>query len=645
MTRLLFGTCAVLLFCVVALDAQNGTEGGQWPVWGGDAGSTRYAPLDQIDRTNVNDLEVAWIWHSNNFGTSPEMKNETTPLMIDGTLYFTSGNRRAVVAADAGTGETLWVWRTDNNSLDAVRRNSRGVAHWTNSADENDERIITVTPDYQLVSLDARTGQLVSSFGEGGIVDLFTQLEPDANYDPAIGTLMNTSPPVVSHDIIVVPTSLANGRIPTSMNFPKGDILAFDARTGEKVWAFHTVPRPGEFGEDTWENDSNLYTGHTGAWTNFSVDEELGYVYIPVEGSTGDEYGGHRPGNNLFSGSLVCLDIRTGERIWHQQIIHHDIWDWDPPSAPILIDLTVDGEPIEAVIQLSKTAYAFTFDRRTGEPVFEIEERPVPQSDAPGEQTAATQPFPTKPPGFDQQGMTIEDLIDFTPEVRQLALQAIEGFRIGPIFTPPSVIDPERGMRGTFMFPGSGGANWEGGSVDPATGYLYVGSATRTSTAGYGLQTPREGQSDFNLIGVGGFAPRLEGRLPVVKPPWGRITAIDMNRGEIVWQIANGDTPEHIANNPLLEGVDLPRTGSESRAGTLVTETLLFAGEGYEGLPVFRAYDKATGEILWETDIPGGEQTGLPITYMHEGKQYIVFAAAGDSETGTPANIIAYTLP
>ncbi len=642
MPRLVTGTLAFVMSFAPALTAQQGAPDGEWPVWGGDRGSTRYAPLDQIDRENVGDLEVAWIWRSDNFGTAPEMKNETTPLMIDGTLYFTSGNRRAVVAADAGTGETKWVWRTDNNSLDAVRRASRGVAYWT---DGDEERIITVTPEYQLVALDANTGQLVSSFGDGGIVDLLSQLEPDANYDPAIGRLMNTSPPVVSHDIIVVPTSLANARVPTSMRFPKGDILAFDARTGEKAWAFHTVPRPGEFGEDTWENNSNEYTGHTGAWTNFSVDEELGYVYIPVEGATGDEYGGHRPGNNLFAGSIVCLDIRTGERIWHYQIVHHDIWDWDPPSAPILIDLNVDGQPVEAVIQLSKAAYAFTFDRRTGEPVFEIEERPVPQSDAPGEQTSPTQPFPTRPPGFDQQGVTVDDLIDYTPELRQLALQAIEGLRIGPVFTPPSVIDPERGMRGTFMFPGSGGPNWEGGAVDPETGYLYVGSATRTSTAAYGLRPPRPGESDFNLVGVGGFAPRLEGGLPVIKPPWGRLTAIDMNRGEIVWQIANGDTPEHIANNPLLAGVDLPRTGSESRAGTLVTRTLLFAGEGYDGLPVFRAYDKATGEILWETDIPGGEQTGLPITYMHEGKQYIVFAAAGVPETGTPANIIAYTLP
>lgn len=632
----------MFVLCAATAGAQQGAQNGEWPTWGGEPGNTRYSPLDQINKDNVGNLEVAWIWHSDNFGSAPEMKNETTPLMVNGILYFTSGNRRAVVAADAGTGETLWVWRTNNNALDAVRRNSRGVAYWT---DGTDERIITVTPDYQLVALDAKTGRMVPGFGNGGIVDLFTQLEPDANYDPAIGTLMNTSPPLVSHDIIVVPTSLANGRTPTSMKFPKGDILAFNVRTGEKVWAFHTIPRPGEFGADTWLEGSNEYTGHSGAWPPFTVDEELGYLYLPVEGATGDQYGGHRPGDNLFSGSIVCLDIRTGQRIWHQQMIHHDIWDWDPPSAPILMDLVVDGQPIQAVIQLSKTAYAWAFDRRTGEPVFPIEERPVPQSDAPGERTAATQRFPTRPPGFDQQGVTVDDLVDFTPEVRQLALQAIEGYRIGPMFTPPSLVDPERGMKGTFMFPGSGGANWEGGSVDPETGYLYVGSATRTSTSVYGLREPRPGESDMRLVGTASVGPMIDGTIPVIKPPWGRITAIDMNRGDIVWQVANGDTPPEIANHPLLRGVDLPRTGSPSRAGTLVTRTLLFAGEGYEGLPVFRAYDKATGEILWETDIPGGEQTGLPITYMHEGKQYIVFAAAGIPETQTPANIVAYALP
>jgi quinoprotein glucose dehydrogenase len=428
------------------------------------------------------------------------------------------------------------------------------------------------------------------------------------------------------------------------MKYAKGDIMAFDAKTGKKLWAFHTIPRPGEFGADTWLNNSNEYSGHAGAWPPFSADEEVGYLYIPVEGATGDEYGGHRQGDNLFSSSIVCLDIKTGKRIWHQQLVHHDIWDWDPPSAPILVNLNVDGRNVRAVVQLTKMAFAYVFDRTNGQPVWPIEERPVPQSDAPGEKTSPTQPFPTKPPAFDLQGFSTDDLIDFTPALRQQALQAIEGYRLGPLFTPPSMIDPARGMKGTLMFPGSGGANWEGGAVDPETGFLYVGSATRTDTAAYGLARPQPGQTDMTLIGIGGGGPNLQG-LAIVKPPYGRLTAIDLTRGEIAWQMANGDTPPDVKNHPLLKGIDLTRTGSQSRAGVLVTKTLLFAGEGYGGQPFFRAHDKKTGEIIWETKIPLGAQTGLPMTYMHRGKQYIVFAAAGDPATQTAAQIIAYALP
>ena len=643
MTGLVIRALGVTLLCAATVVAQQGTQNGEWRSWGGDAGNTRYAPLDQIDRDNVEDLEVAWIWRSDNFGRGFEFKNENTPLMVDGVLYFTAGNRRAVVAADAGTGETLWVWRFDEGARAfGGRSGSRGVSYWT---DGSEERILTVTPGYQLVALNAATGRPDPNFGEDGIVDLFEQVESDANFDPAIGILMNTSPPLVSHDVIVVPTSLANARVPKSMTYVKGDLMAFDVRTGEKVWSFHTIPRTGEFGDHTWLDNSNEYTGHAGAWTPFTVDENLGYLYVPVEDATGDQYGGHRPGNNLFSSSIVCLDIETGERIWHYQLIHHDIWDYDPPSAPILMDLIVEGRPIEAVVQLTKTSFAFAFDRRTGEPVFPIEERRVPQSDAAGERTSVTQPFPTKPPAFDRQGVTMDDLIDYTPELRQLAGQAIEGYRIGPMFTPPSMVDEAAGTKGTFTFPGSGGANWEGGAVDPETGYLYVGSATRTSTAIFGLRVPEPSESNMNLVGTGGAGPRIDG-LAVVKPPYGRITAIDMNRGEIVWQMANGDTPPQIRDHPLMAGVTLPRTGSESRAGLLVTKTLLFAGEGYEGQPFFRAHDKQTGEILWETEIPGGgEQTGVPMTYMHDGEQYIVFSAAGSRERQTPITFVAYRIP
>ena len=351
------------------------------------------------------------------------------------------------------------------------------MAYWT---DGRQTKILTVTPGYELIALDAKTGHPDVAFGSKGVVDLTEQVEKDANFNPAIGHLMNTSPPLVFGNVAIIPTSLENARNPKSMKFPKADMMAFDVRTGKKLWSFHTIPRKGEFGEDTWLNGSNIYTGHTGAWAPFTVDEQLGYVYIPVEGATGDQYGGQRPGNNLFSSSIVCLDIKTGKRIWHYQLTHHDIWDYDMPTAPILADITVNGKPIKAVVQLTKQAFAFVFDRTNGQPVWPIEERPVPQSDAPGEKTSPTQPFPTKPAAVDRQGMSENDLIDFTPQLKQMALDAIKGYRLGPMYTPPSVVDAAKGTKGTLTFPGSGGVDWEGGALDPETGFLYVGSATRT---------------------------------------------------------------------------------------------------------------------------------------------------------------------
>jgi quinoprotein glucose dehydrogenase len=644
MPRLFWPVAPVLaagLLLAVGVAGQQRAASGEWRRVGGDAASTRYAPLDQITAQNVKTLQIAWTWRGDNFGSGPEHKNETTPLMVDGVLYFTAGDRRAVVAADAGTGETIWIWRMNEGArAEGVRRNSRGVSYWS---DGRAARILVVTPGYQLVSLDAATGDPTPSFGEEGVVDLTKAVEKDANFNPAIGHLMNTSPPLISGNVVIVPTSLENGRVPKSMKFPKGDIMAFDVRSGKKLWTFHTVPRRGEYGADSWLNNSNDYTGSAGAWTTFTVDEELGYVYIPVEAATGDQYGGPRPGNNLFSSSLVCLDVKTGKRIWHYQVVHHDIWDYDPPTAPILADITVDGRRIKAVVQLTKTAFAYVFDRTNGQPVWPIEERPVPQSDAPGERTSPTQPFPTKPPSFDRQGFTRDDVIDFTPQVKEMALKALEGYRLGPLFTPPSVVDPQKGMKGTLTFPGSGGANWEGGALDPETGYLYVASATRTDTALYGLTTPKPDETDIQMIGTTSVAPTVQG-LPIVKPPWGRITAIDLNRGEIAWQIPNGDTPPAVKNHPLLKGVTLPPTGSPSRAGIVVTKTLVFAGEGYEGQPKFRAYDKKTGATVWETDIPQS-QTGLPMTYMHRGKQYIVFAVHGEQATRTAARLVAFALP
>jgi quinoprotein glucose dehydrogenase len=633
----------ILLLTLLVTGQQKPPVSGEWRRTGGDQGNTRYSPLDQINANNVKNLKIAWVWRGDNYGSQPEYKNETTPLMIDGVLYFTAGDRRSVVAADPRTGETLWVWRLDEGGrTDGVRKNSRGVAYWT---DGQQSRIFTVTPGYQLAAMDAKTGRPISTFGKDGVVDLTREVEKDANFNPLVGHLMNTSPPLVSGNVVVVPTSLENGRVPKSQKFPKGDIMAFDARTGKKIWAFHTIPRPGEFGADTWGNNSNVFSGNAGAWTPFAVDEELGILYIPVEAATGDQFGGQRPGDNLFSSTLVALDIKTGKRIWHQQIVRHDIWDYDPSSAPILAEITVDGRRIKAVVQLTKMAFAYVFDRTNGNPVWPIEDRPVPQSDVPGEKTAATQRFPTKPPAFDRQGMTKEDVIDFTPQVKEMALKAIEGFRLGPVFTPPSIVDTLKGQRGTLTFPGSGGANWEGGAFDPETGFLYVASATRTDTAVYGVSKPQQGETDLPIIGTASIAPTIQG-LPLVKPPWNRITAIDLNKGEQVWQVVNGDTPPAVKNHPLLQGVTLPKTGSTGRAGLiLATKTLLFVGEGYNGQPFFRALDKKTGTTLWETQTPVGPPVGVPMTYLYQGKQYVVVAVEGNLATRTAAQVVAYTLP
>jgi quinoprotein glucose dehydrogenase len=639
------GIAAVTLLLSAGVVGQKGAPAtGEWRRTLGDGGSTRYSPLDQINAQNVKSLRIAWTWKGDNFGAGLETKNETTPIMVNGRLYFTAGNRRAVIAADPATGETLWTWRFDEGSrVDGVRRNSRGVSYWT---DGREERILTVTPGYQLVALDAKTGHPDVAFGRDGIVDLTTQVEKDANFNLAVGHLMNTSPPMVFGNVVVIPTSLENARIPKSQKFPKGDIMAFDARTGRKLWSFHTTPRKGEFGENTWLTPgSNLYTGHTGAWAPFTLDEELGYLYLPVESPTGDQYGGQRHGNNLFSSSIVCLDIKTGKRIWHYQLVHHDIWDFDMPAAPILADINVNGKPIKAVVQLTKAAFAYVFDRTNGQPVWPIEERPVPQTDVPGEWTSPTQPFPTKPAAFDRQGMSEADLIDYTPELKALALKAIQGYRLGPVFTPPSIVDAAKGTKGTFTFPGSGGANWEGGAFDPETGFLYVASATRSDTAVYGVMKPMPGQTDVDWIGTGSVSPIVQ-RLPVVKPPWSRITAINLNTGDTVWQVANGDTPPWVKNHPLLKGVTLPRTGSIGRAPLLlVTKTLLFAGAGYTAEPWFTAYDKKTGDVIWETQTPVGPPTGVPMTYLHRGKQYIVVAVQGDAATRNASQLIAYAIP
>ena len=628
----------ILALLTTSLFAQSGAKNGEWRFYGGDLGSTRYSPVDQINAQNVKDLAIAWTWKSDNFG-GREFKSETTPIMVNGVLYFTAGDRRSVVAVDAGTGETLWTWRIDEGPRHqrAPRRTSgRGVSYWSDGG--RDERIYVSTPGFQLVALNAKTGDPVPSFGVNGVVDLFEQLDLDYTGD-LVGRIGNSSPPIIARDVIVVGPALQVGARVNKENV-KADIMGFDVRTGKRLWVFHTIPRKGEPAYDTWLNGSAEFTGNAGAWAPLTADEELGYLYLPVEAPTNDMYGGHRPGNNLYGDSLVCLDITTGKLVWYYQLIHHNVWDYDPPAAPMLVDLNVNGTRIKAVVQLTKQAFAYVFDRVTGKPVWPIEERPVPKSDVPGEWSAATQPFPTKPPAFDVQGLKNEDLIDFTPELRALAIETLRQYRTGPLYTPPSLAEATDGTKGLLMVPHyNGGANWEGGAVDPETGFVYVGSMTALSLVG--LAKNPQFTSDYSM--AGGLVPTVKG-LPLLKPPYGRITAYDMNKGEIVWQVAAGDTPPAIKNNPALQGLDIPRTGSASRAGVLVTRTLLFAGEGATGQPMFRALDKSTGKTLWETRIPAGPQAGALMTYMHQGRQYVLFTA-GDSATQTPAQVVAFALP
>jgi len=616
-----------------------------WPYVGGDAGSQRYSPLASIDRTNAGKLAIAWRWRSDNFGPAPELNYRTTPIVVGRTLYATAGTRRAVVAIDAATGETLWIHREDEGARAnaAPRANSgRGVAWWSAGGDE---RIFVVTPGFVLVALDAKTGRPIESFGVAGRVDLKRGLDRELDLETA--PIGSTSPPIVVGDVVVVGSALADGSRPPALSMPPGHVRGYDVRTGKRLWIFHTIPHPGEAGHETWPADAWKTAGNTAVWTGMSADLERGLVYLPVEAATGDFWGGHRPGDNLFSQSLVCLDARTGRRVWSYQTVHHDVWDYDLPAAPILVDLERAGRRVPAVAQLTKQGFTFVFDRTTGEPLWPIEERAVPASDVPGESLSPTQPFPTKPPPFERQGIGDDDLIDFTPALRAEARAILRRHRSGPLFTPGSLLRPD-GSGGTLILPGTvGGANWPGGAVDPETGILYVGSSTSPSLLRLGSDPAL---SPLPIVLIGHPMPDAlpGGSLPLVKPPWGRITAIDLRKGELAFTIPNGDVHESVREHPALAGVPLPRTGRPDRAGLLVTRTLLFAGEGsgMYGLPggggrMLRAHDKATGEIVAEIALPAN-QTGLPITYAVDGRQFIVVAVGGPDH---PGELVALALP
>jgi quinoprotein glucose dehydrogenase len=671
---------------------------GEWPTYGGDLTSTRYSPLDQITKENFNKLEVAWRFKTDALGPRPEFNFQGTPLMVDGVVYSTAGTRRAVVALDAATGEMLWMHsQNEGKRGEAAPRqlSGRGLAYWT---DGRSSRIVYVTPGYQLIALDAKTGVPAAGFGKNGIVDL--KEEDDQPIDLEKGEMGLHATPTIAKDVIVVGAAHLPGGAPKSRIHEKGFIRGYDARTGKRLWIFHTIPLAGEFGNNTWEKDSWSYTGNAGVWSQMTVDEETNTVFLPVELPTGDYYGGHRPGAGLFGESLVALDLKTGQRKWHFQLVHHGIWDMDIPCAPILMDLMVDGRAIKAVGQPTKQGWIYVFDRITGKPVWPIEERPVEKGTVPGEWYSPTQPFVTKPPPYDRQGVAIDDLIDFTPALREEAIKLVARYKIGPIFTPP-VVSKWEGPLATLMLPNAtGGANWQGGAFDPETKMFYI--FTNTQPTPLGLVKPDPERSDFDWVqgtarnpnaptptqtpAAGGAATSGQGRggrggaaggvtiteagapvpaggggrggegggnitvqgLPLIKPPYGRITALDMNKGTLVWQIAHGDTPDNIKNHPALKGLTIPRTGRQGRIGVLITKTLAIAGEGGFGTTpsgqrgaMLRAYDKMTGADVGAVYMPA-PQTGSPMTYLHNGKQYLVVAISG---AGYSAELLAFKLP
>ena len=669
----------VAAFLSSSINAQQGAPNGEWPTYGGDLGHTRYSGLDQIDATNFSDLTVAWEFNAANFGPSPEYRFQSTPLMVNGKIYSTAGSRRSVVSLDAATGELLWFYNLNEGERgqNAPRQLSgRGLAYWR-AGDE--ERVVYVTPGYQMVALDAATGIPVSEFGNNGIVDL--KQNADQQIDLVTGEIGLHSTPIVAKDVVIVGAAHRTGGNPRSRENVKGYVRGFDVRTGERLWVFHTIPLPGEYGNESWLNDSASYTGNTGVWAQISVDAELETVSLPVEAATGDYYGAYRPGDNLFSESLVAVDLYTGERKWHFQLVHHGIWDHDIPCAPILADIVIDGRVRKIVAQPTKQAFLYVFDRETGEPIWPIEEQPVEIGDVPGEWYSPTQPIPTKPPAYDRQGVSEDDLIDFTPQLRARALEIASWHKMGPLFTPPVVSNID-GPLGTLMAPATGGGtNWPGGSYDPETNMLYV--ISNSSVVSLAVVEPYPGQSDMAYIqgnaisgprtsgGAGSSAgggrtefsatqrgrpvstrgnpPRnlLVDRLPILKPPYGRLTAIDLEEGEIAWQVPHGQTPDRIANHPALVEMDLPRTGQGASVGSMVTKTLVIAGEAElttnedgERRAMLRAYDKSTGAEVGAIRLPA-PQTGSPMTYELNGEQYIVIAVSG---TGVAGRLVAYKL-
>ena len=652
--RHLMGAALVLTGAMVAVVAAGGRQAapaaatpasGQWKTYGGTLASTRYSSLDQITAANFGSLRVAWRFRTDNFGPRPEAALQATPLYADGALYAAVGTRRTAVSIDPASGELLWERRFDERPRTFPRALSgRGVAYWESGATK---RVFMVSPGYQLLAIDAKTGELDPTFGTKGVVDMRRQLTYDVpDFDKAeIG--LHTAP-IVASGVIVVGSAHLPGGAPATKEHIKGVVAGYDVRSGKKLWTFIAIPGHGQPGNDTWLNESWTYTGNAGSWAQMSADEQLGMVYVPVEAPTGDYYGGHRHGDNLYSSSLVALDLKTGKQVWHFQTTHHDIWDWDMPSAPILADITVDGRAIKAVAAPTKQNYLYVFDRTNGKPVWPINEVPVPKGDLPGEWYAPTQPIPSKPPAFGRQGITTADLIDFTPELKAKAEAFVKNYRIGSMWEAPSEMSPS-GTKGTLQLPGStGGPNWQGGSLDPETGVVYIYSKDEVTLLAM-VRDPKRSNMDYINGGGGEGATRIAiDNLPIIRPPWGTISAIDLNKGELLWQVAHGETGDEVKNHPALKGLTIPRTGRTGRVGVLTTKTLVMAGDGGASTypdgrrgGMFRAYDKKTGTELGAVPLPG-PQTGSPMTYQHDGKQYIVVAVSGQGSAG---ELVALALP
>jgi quinoprotein glucose dehydrogenase len=658
----------------------SATPDTDWLHYANDLASTRYAALDQINAANFNKLEMAWRFSTSSLNSRPDFAYPTTPLLVRGRIYVTAGGRRDVVCLDGRTGELLWMHREDEGERTGARPGPGwGVSYWT---DGTNERILYVTIGYRLISLDAKTGIPDPHFGENGVVDL--RKDDDQEMDLEKADIGLHASPTVARNTVIVGAALSSGDIPKTRFNVKGYVRGFDVKTGKRKWIFHTIPRKGEFGYESWiEPGQAEQAGNAGSWAQMSADEELGLVYVGVELPTGDENGQYRKGPALFGTSLVALDIETGQRKWHYQMVHHDLWDRDVPCAAILCDIPHNGKIVKALAQPSKQAYLYVLNRETGQPVWPIPEKPVPKGDVPGEWYSPTQPMPSKPPAFDRQGVTKDDLADFTPAIKARALEIASHYRFGPLYMPPTMSRPE-GPWGSLALPGlQGGCNWPGGSYDPETHMVYVFSKTEILATGI-IPNNNRSVSDFDYVhgttgqvitarggpGGGGGGGRGGGEgatadalnapitpttilsvvpgIPLAKPPYGRITALDLKDGTLAWQVVHGETPDAIRNHPLLKGVNIPRTGQVGIIGPLTTKTLVIAGDsgvftdetGRRGARL-RAYDKATGEEKGAVFLPA-QHIGAPMTYMLGGQQYIVLAVGG---SGYSAELLAFKLP